>query len=208
MTKYRLTCFGASGNAYKPALYMELAGADWEPVFINFFKGEHKSPEFLEKNDMAQVPVFEHGDVCLAQSGVILDYLVEQEGKFGWNTPEERREVMRWVFWDNYSFTSIIAPLRFLGHFMPEEKRDPGAIGFLQQRMANALKTLDRRLEDREWVALDRPTIADLSIAGYIYYGEELPFDLSEYPNVTAWKDRLAALPGWKPPYELMPSKG
>ena len=208
MPAYKLTCFGQSGNAYKPALYLALSGAEWEPVWINFFKGEHKQPEYLEKNDMAQVPVLEHGDVCIAQSGVILDYLLEQEGKFGWNDAAERREVLRWLLWDNYSFTSIIAPLRFIGHFMPEEKRDPGALGFLQQRMANALKTLDKRLENREWVALDRLTIADLSIAGYIYYGEELPFDLNAYPNVVAWKDRLAAQPGWKGPYDLMPTKG
>jgi glutathione S-transferase len=208
MPEYRLTCFGQSGNAYKPALYFALSGTEWTPVFIDFMHGAHKQPEFIAKNDMAQVPVLEHGDVTIAQSGVILDYLVEQIGQFGWESPEERREVMRWVFWDNYSFTSILAPLRFIANFVPEEKRDPGALAFLQQRMANALKTLNKRLEGREWVALDRPTIADLSIAGYIHYGEELPFDLSDYPNVEAWKDRLAALPGWKPPYELMPLKG
>lgn len=208
MSAYKLTCFGQSGNAYKPALYLALTGTEWEPVWINFFKGHHKEAEYLKKNDMAQVPVLEHDGATIAQSAVILDYLLEKIGKFGWETPEERREVLRWVMWDNYSFTSILAPLRFIGHFVPEDKRDPGALGFLQQRMANALKTLDQRLEGREWVALDRPTIADISIAGYIYYGDELPFDLSAYPNVVAWKDRLAALPGWKPPYELMPVKG
>ncbi len=208
MPAYKLTCFGQSGNAYKPALYLALSGAEWEPVFINFMKGAHKQPEFVAKNEMAQVPILEHGDLCISQSAVILDYLLEQEGKFGWNDAEERREVMRWLFWDNYSFTSILAPLRFIGHFVPEDKRDPGALGFLQQRMANALKTLDKRLEGREWVALDRLTIADLSIAGYIYYGDELPFDLNAYPNVVAWKDRLARQPGWKAPYDLMPTQG
>ena len=78
----------------------------------------------------------------------------------------------------------------------------------LDSEEAAAVTVSASSLEGREWVALDRPTIADLSIAGYIYYGEELPFDLSDYPNVDAWKDRLAALPGWKPPYELMPLKG
>ncbi|HKK35424.1 MAG TPA: glutathione S-transferase family protein [Paracoccaceae bacterium] len=205
MAKYRLHCFAQSGNAYKDALYLELAGCDWEAVKVDFFTGQHRTPEFAQINEMAQVPVFEHGDVVLSQSGLILDYLVEQEGRFGWSSPEERREVMRWLLWDNYSFTSTIAPLRFLAHFMPEEKRNPDVIGFLQGRMKAALKVLDKRLEGREFVATPGLSIADLSIVGYLYYGEELPFDLGEYPNVVALTERIAAMPGFKAPYELMP---
>lgn len=205
MSAYKLTCFGQSGNAYKPALYFALGGIDWEPVWIDFFHGAHKAADFTAKNDMAQVPVLEHGDVTIAQSAVILDYLVEQEGKFGWENAAEKREVMRWVMWDNYSFTSMFAPFRFFATFVPEEKRDPGAMKFMAMRMANALKALDARMAGRDWVALDRPTIADLSIAGYCYYGDEVPFDFNDYPNVKAWKERLAALPGFAMPYELMP---
>ena len=206
MPAYRLTCFGQSGNAFKPALYFALSGTEWEPVWIDFFTGAHKAPDFTAKNDMAQVPVLEHGDVTIAQSAVILDYLVETIGRLGWTTPGERREVWRWLMWDNYSFTSVFAPFRFFANFVPEEKRDPGAMAFMRMRMANALKTLDARMKGRDWVALDRPTIADLSIAGYCYYGDEVPFDFAEYPNISAWKDRLAALPGFKPPYKLMPT--
>ena len=57
MAEYKLHCFAQSGNAYKVALALELAGADWEPVWVDFFKGGARSPEFTAKNVMAEVPV-------------------------------------------------------------------------------------------------------------------------------------------------------
>ena len=207
MPRYRLHCFGESGNAYKPALYLARSGADWEPVWVNFFEGQHRSAEFVAMNEYGQVPVLEDGDLRLSQSGLILQHLQEQIGKFAPKDEAERREVMRWLLWDNYSFTSVLAPFRFIGHFTPPEKRDAGVLAFLGARMKNALKVLDRRLAGRDWVAASGPTIADFSIAGYLYYGDELPFDLNEYPNIVRWLDRLKALPGWKGPYDLMPRK-
>ena len=88
--------------------------------------------------------------------------------------------------WDNYSFTSMFAPYRFFANLVPEEKRDAGAMAFMDMRMKNALKTLESHMQGREWVALDRPTIADISIAGYCYYGDEVPFDFADYPAIAA----------------------
>jgi glutathione S-transferase len=75
MAEYTLYCFAQSGNAYKAALMLNLCGADWEPRFVDFFKGETRTPEFRQINEMGEVPVLEHEGVRLSQSGVILDYL-------------------------------------------------------------------------------------------------------------------------------------
>ena len=75
MAEYTLHCFAQSGNAYKPALALELAGADWAPRFVDYFGGETRSPAYRALNVMGEVPVLEHGGRTLAQSGVILDYL-------------------------------------------------------------------------------------------------------------------------------------
>jgi len=206
MSEYKLTCFGQSGNAYKAALYYALGGIEWTPVWINFFKAAHKEPEYLAKNEYGQVPILEHGDVCLSQSGLILQYMVTQEKKFGWDSHEEWMEVQRWLLWDNYGFTSIIAPYRFIGHFVPEEKRSQEVLGFLGSRLKPQLEILNKRLDGRDFVATPGLSIADLSIAGYLWYGDELPFDLSEYPNIEAWRARIEAMPGFKGPYELMPT--
>jgi glutathione S-transferase len=205
MAEYKLTCFAQSGNAYKVALYFALGGIEWTPVWINFFKAAHKQPEFLAKNEYGRVPILEHGDVCISESGAILDYLVAREGKFGGADEAETREILRWILWDNYGFTSIIAPYRFIATFVPEEKRSQDVLGFLGSRLKPQLEILNKRLDGRDFVATPGLSIADLSIAGYLWYGEELPFDLSEYPNIKAWQARIEAMPGFKGPYELMP---
>jgi glutathione S-transferase len=205
MPEYKLHCFAQSGNSYKVALMLALNDADWEPIWVDFFHGETRSPEHREMNEMGEVPVFEHGDVVLTQSGVILDYLGRRYTDFGAKSEEERREILRWLLWDNHKLTSYIASLRFMMKFLPEEKSDQNVIAWLTARSGSALKVLDRHLFGQEWIAADRPTIADLSCVGYLYYDHEFGHDLTAYPNIERWRQAIAALPGWKHPYDLMP---
>ena len=203
MTEYKLHCFAQSGNAYKAALALELAGADWEPVFVDFFKGAHRTPDYAERNVMAEVPVLEHGDVTLSQTGVILDYLTETTGRF---VPSDRREAWRWILWDNHKLTANLATWRFMTSFAPEKIRSADVSAFLKSRALAAMKTLDTHLAGRDWIVGDALSIADLSCVGYLYYADEYEgMELSDYPNVQAWCDRIAAQPGWKHPYDLMP---
>ena len=206
MPEYTLYCFAQSGNAYKAALMLELAGADWQPRFVDFFNGETRRPEYRAINPMGEAPVLQHGDLRLSQSGVILDYLAGTLGRFGPETEEERREILRWTLWDNHKLTSYIATLRFLMMFAPPDKRDPAVIAFLDGRARAALKVLDAHLADRDWIAAPRLTTADLSCIGYMFFDDEFGIDLSaQYPNVARWREAVAALPGWKHPYDLMP---
>jgi glutathione S-transferase len=208
MTEYCLHCFAESGNSYKPALLLELAGADWAPVFVDFFNGENRSPAFRALNEMGEVPVLEHRGLVLTQSGVILDYLASTLGRFGPSDADERHEILRWLLWDNHKFTSYNASWRFLTNFVPEDKRSADVVAFLEGRGRAALGVLDGHLAGRDWIVGDTMTVADLSCAGYMFYEDEFPIDwAAEYPNLTAWKDRIRALPGWKHPYDLMPGK-
>ena len=94
MAPYQLYCFAQSGNAYKVALALQLAGADWSPRFVDFFNGETRTPAYRAINLMGEVPVLEHGGLRLSQSGVILDYLAAQFPQFGPSNEEERRYVV------------------------------------------------------------------------------------------------------------------
>ncbi len=206
MAEYHLHCFAQSGNAYKVALMLALAGADWEPVFVDFFNGGHRRPEYLALNEMGEVPVLEHAGRVLSQSGVILDYLAGRLGRFGARDDDERREMLRWMFWDNHKLSSQLGTWRYLMRFAPPELRKPEVIAFLEARCRTALGVLERRLAGREWIAAERPTLADLSAAGYIFYADEYPIEWeSEFPAVSAWRERIRALPGWRHPYDLMP---
>lgn len=201
----KLHCFGESGNAYKAALTLELSGSDWEPVFVDFFKGASRTPEFRALNVMGEVPVLEDGTTVLTQSGVIQDYISSKTGKLGGQSADERREVLRWMFFDNHKASGVAGPLRFNTNFLPEDKRNADVNAFLLMRLKSALKVLDAHLEGRDWVATDRLTIADIALCGYLYYPEPYGFDRADFPNIDAWLNRLSETDGWKAPYDLMP---
>lgn len=205
MSEYQLYCFAQSGNSYKAALALALAGADWEPVWVDFFNGGSRTAEFLGLNEMGEAPVLRHGDLTLTQSGVILDYIAGRYRELGPRSEADRREILRWTLWDNHKLTSYTASLRFMRTFLPEAQRDPAVIGWLEGRARTAFGVLDRHLEGRDWIVGDRPSTADLSCAGYVFYDGEVGFALSDWPNVNRWRQAIAALPGWKHPYELMP---
>ncbi len=203
MAEYRLHCFGESGNAYKAALMLALSGADWERVPIDYFSGQTRSPEFRETiNEMGEAPVLEHHGRRLTQSGVILTYLAEQTGKFGPANDDERYEILRWILFDNHKFTSYYATLRF--QFGIQKTGDTPVTEFLRGRATAAYGIVEKHLAGRSFLLGDRLTIADFSLAGYVYYPEATGMDLTAYPNIMAWKARIAAMPGWAEPYDLM----
>ena len=201
----QLYCFGESGNAYKVALALTLADMEWEPIFVDFFNGETRSPEFRALNVMGEVPVLVDGDTRLTQSGVMLDYISSKSGKMGGKSAAERREVLRWLFWDNHKLSTVIGTARYLINFVTPDKQPPGVIPFMQGRLKNAYKVLDTQLSGRKWIAGELMTIADLSCCGYLYYPEPFGFDRKDWPHIDAWLSRISALPGWKAPYDLMP---
>ena len=200
----KLHCFGESGNAYKAALPLELSGLDWEPVYVDFFGGAARSPEFRAMNVMGEAPVLEDGDLRLTQSGAIQQYITDKSGRFG-GTPDQKYEVLRWVLWDNHKLSSMAGATRFLMNFLPENKRPAEVIAFNQGRLKAAYHTLDAHLEGRDWIVGDGPTNADFSCCGYLFYPEPFGFERTEWRNIDRWLSNIQALPGWKHPYDLMP---
>jgi len=203
MADYTLYCFAQSGNAYKPALALELAGADWAPRFVDFFNGETRTPAYREINVMGEVPVLEHDGQRLSQSGVILDYLVASLGKFGPASDAERREILRWLLWDNHKLTSYTATYRFLRMFTKDA--DPAVLEVFRKRAEAAWGVLDAHLTGRRFVVADRLTIADLSLCGYLFFADEIGVDWAAYPGIRGWLERIQSQPRWAHPYKLMP---
>jgi glutathione S-transferase len=208
MAEYQLYCFAQSGNAYRAALMLNLIGADWAPVFVDFFgKGVPRSAEYrADVNEMGEVPVLVHGAKRLTQSGVILTYLAERSGKFQPQGEDERLEALRWIIFDNQKVNGYLGPYRFLRIFA-KPPGNPVVLEFLRGRIDNSLGILDKRLAKSAFLLGERPTIADLSLVGYLYYPpDEFGFDIAaEHKNIAAWLDRVKKLPGWAHPYDLMP---
>ena len=208
MSEYQLYCFAQSGNAYRAALMLNLVGADWQPIYVDFFKGgETRTPKYRAKvNEMGEVPVLVDGAKKLSQSAVILTYLAERTGKFQPDSEEARLEALRWIVFDNQKLNGFLGPYRFLKNFA-RPAGDPAVLAFLKARIDGSLAILDKRLSRVPFVLGDRPTIADVSLCAYLYYpAEEFGFDIpATYKNIAAWLDRIKALPHWAHPYDLMP---
>lgn len=204
MAEYTLHCFAQSGNAYKVALMLELAGADWTPRFVDYFNGETRTAAYRAINVMGEVPVLEHAGMTLSQSGVILDYLAQRFPAFGPKSEDERREVLRWLLFDNHKLTSYTATYRFMRAFVKDP--EPAVLAEFKKRAETAWSILNAQLTCREFVAAARLTIADLSLCGYLYFADEIGVDWrAGHPSIADWLDRIRAQPRWAAPYDLMP---
>ena len=204
MTDYRLYCIGESGNCYKVALMLTLSGCKWTPVFVDYFGGQTRDAQYRDSlNEQGEVPVLEYEGKRLTQSGAILTHLAERTGRFGGRNENERLEILRWMLFDNHKFTSYYATLRWLVGI--QKSGDPAVIEFLRGRALGAFGIVDKHLATRAFIVGDEPTIADFSLVGYHYYDEATTIDRAQFPNLLAWTRRIAELPGWKHPYDLMP---
>jgi glutathione S-transferase len=201
--EFTLHCFAQSGNCYKPALFLELAGADWTPRFVDYFGGETRSPAYRELNVMGEAPMLEHRGLRLTQSGVILEYLAQTLGRFGPEDDAERREILRWLLWDNHKLTSYTATYRFMRVLTPNP--NPPVQEEFRKRAESTWKILDTHLSGRLYLAAGRLTVADISACGYLFFEDELGVDWNQYPNLRDWLQRIRAEPRWKHPYELLP---
>jgi glutathione S-transferase len=208
MAPYKLHCFCQSGNSYKAALYLNCAGLDWEPVFVDFMHGATRDPQWRQRvNEMGEAPVLVADDKRLTQSGAILTHLAATTGKF---QPQEadRLEALRWILFDNHKFTSYFATYRFLACFSPQPP-EPSVLDFLKGRFEAAAAIVEKHLARSPFVVGAAPSIADFSLAGYLFYPvEEHGYAWEKsHPAIHAWCERLRALPGWKDPYALMPGE-
>jgi glutathione S-transferase len=214
---YRLHSFCQSGNCHKVALTLQLLRQPWEPVFVDFMNGATRSSAWRDEfNEMGEAPVLEFielgEETRLTQSGLIMTVLAERHADFmpalaGRNT-RERREVLRWLLFDNHKFTSYLATYRFMKSFGASAP-DPAVLAFLKTRMDAAFAIVESHLRTRPFLVGDHLSLADLSLSAYLFYpDEEFGGDvLAGYPYLRAWVIRLMAIPGLKGPYELLPGE-
>lgn len=199
MAEYTLHCFAESGNAYKAALMLELTGQDWAPVFVDFFHGQTRGQDWRDAvNEQGEVPVLEHAGEKLTQSALILDYLAERTGQFGPRDDHEKREIWRWMLFDNHKFTSYYAALRFI--YCLKQMGESDVTRFLRERARAAYQIVDAHLAKTPFMVGGRLTIADLSLAGYVYMPEDTGLAVAEFEHIEAWKQRIQDMPGWKHP--------
>ena len=116
---------------------------------------------------------------------VILTYLAKHTGQFKPQGEDEELEALRWIIFDNQKVNGFLGPFRFLKNFAPKPG-DPAVMAFMKGRIDGALAIVNKRLTGRQFLVSDKPTIADISMTGYLYYpAEEFGFD--KRPSMNAF---------------------
>jgi glutathione S-transferase len=183
-----------SGNCHKVRLMSALLGLEYELIPINMATGEHKSPQFLKLNPLGQIPVLVDNDLILRDSQAILVYLGRKYGRENWLPleAESMAKVMQWLsFAANEINTSLfIARLHF--RFNMEFDWESA-----QHKGKQVLQIMNEHLQNRDWLELNHPTIADIACYPYVGLAPEGKVSLDAYPNVIAWIERIKALPGY-----------
>jgi glutathione S-transferase len=190
----KLYYFERSGNAYKVRLLLAMLGLDYEKVLVNVADGEHKRHPFLALNPRGQVPVLEDNGRVFWESTGALVYLARRYGGEAWlpGDPVGMAQVMQWMaFAQNevlYGLQWARAVALKLKTGNIEEYRDHGR---------TALAILEGHLSRDNWLALERPTIADIACYPYVSLAPEGGVPLDGCPAVRSWIRRVEALPGW-----------
>ncbi|MXO91383.1 glutathione S-transferase family protein [Pontixanthobacter aquaemixtae] len=191
-----------SGNCYKIKLTAALLGLPLETRQYDILKGETRTPEFMaEVNPNGRIPVLQINDRFLPESNAACWYLAEGSALI----PEDRfarAEMLRWMFFEQYSHEPNIATLRFWLQFVGEANlsaQQKAQIMAKRAGGAEALELLDGHLSAREWMAGDAPSLADIVLYPYTHVADAGGFPLSDYTNICAWIARVEALPGFVP---------
>ena len=190
--------YSPSGNCYKVRLTAAMAGKGLERREYDILKGETRSPEFLAKiNSNGRIPVLQVGDRFIPESNAASYYVAEGSHLIP-TDPFDHADMLRWMFWEQYSHEPNIATLRFwMRELGPDGLSDLQRVqmpGKRQQGNA-ALKLMDEHLGGRDWFVGDSISLADICLFAYTHVAGDADFDLQRYSNVLAWIQRVKAEP-------------
>jgi glutathione S-transferase len=186
-----------SGNCYKVRLLFSLLGIEYERRELSVFDRSNRGEVLGELNPGLRVPTLVLDDGRpLAESDAILVYFAEGT-EYLPSDRYERAQVFQWLFFEQYSHEPNIAVLRFWEH--AEIKPDPReALAKFNGGIA-ALEAMERHLDGREFFVGKAATIADLALYAYTHVADEAGFELGRFPAISAWLERVAAIPGYVP---------
>lgn len=205
MDSERLVLHGSftSSSTYKPMLYLALSGLPFSFRTVNLKHGVQRQAPYLAINRYGQVPALRHRGLTIVQSNVILDYLARTTGHFEAATEQDRWTAREWLSWEADAITNV-AKVR---HFSRFRTVDKAVMDHFRPLAEAALSFVDTALAGRQWLVGESCTIADIGCWGRMVFMAEGGLDIARWPNIEAWSRRLAAMPGFALPYDLIPKK-
>ena len=190
--------FPLSGNCYKIRLTAAHVGIELERRSYDISKGETRTPEFLrDVSPTGRIPVLQDGDRFLTESNAICYYLANgskliPDGHF------DQADMLRWLFWEQYSHEPNIATLRFWLRYVGIDSLTEAQRIQLTGKRENgtaALALMDQHLDSRKWFVGDQFSLADICLFAYTHVADEGDFDLEAYPDIIRWMERIMLMP-------------
>jgi glutathione S-transferase len=186
-----------SGNCYKVKLLAEQLALPYRWVGISTLKKETQSDAFLKKNPNGKIPLLETKDGrFLPESNAILHFLAEGTELLPIDL-FEHAQVLQWLFFEQYSHEPYIATARYIVRYL---NRPPELEANLQAKMTpgyKALQVMESHLSSQPYFVGGRYTIADIGLFAYTHVAEEGGFDLTNFPAILQWIERVQAQPGF-----------
>ncbi len=194
MTLYGMS---ASGHSYKVKLMLEQEGIAYRWVEVDIRNGDSRTPEFLAKNPCGKVPVLEIAPgEYLYESNAILTFLAR--GTHYWPDPAfPHAKVMEWMFFEQSSHMPYLAPARFINKFLGADDARRAELPTLLEKGYKALDIMERQLEKSLYLVNSHYCIADNALFAYTHIAHEGGFDMSRYPAIHAWIERVTQTPGF-----------
>jgi len=197
MSTIKLYRYPLSGHSHRVETFLSILGLDAEIITVDLGNGEHKTPVFLQKNLLGQVPVLEDGPITIADSNAILTYLASRYDKKRQWLPlgaDEAANVQRFLSIAAGEIAHGPAAARLVTVFGASLDHEAAI-----EKSHSLLKFLEKHLQGHEWLACENVTIADIANYTYIAHAPEGDVSLNNYPNVRAWLKRVEGIPGFTP---------
>ncbi len=194
-----ITIYGmkSSGNCYKVQLLLELLGKPYRWVEINSVAGETRTAEYLAKNPNGKVPLLEtEAGQYLPESNAILCYLASDTHLFP-SDKWQQANVLQWLFFEQYSHEPYVAVARFIRKYLPENHERRADLPRLLERGYQALTVMEKHLARHEYLVDSGFSIADIALFSYTQDAEVGGFDLSQFPHLQDWLERVRSQPGF-----------
>ena len=184
-----------SGNCYKVRLALEQLALPYRWIEVDPAHGETRTPEFLAMNANGKVPTLQLEDgTFLPESNAILHYLAEGSRLLPAGRVQRAR-VLQWMFFEQYSHEPYIAVARAIVRYQPTDSPRRAELPRLLERGGQALAVMERHLEHETFFVDARYSIADIALYAYTHCAADGGFELSAYPAVQSWLQRVKSQP-------------
>lgn len=202
MTEVTLHEDPRSGNCYKIKLTAALLGLPLATRQYDIIAGETRTPDFLERvNPNGRIPVLQIGNRFLPESNAACWYLASGSALIPQDSFDQA-DMLRWMFFEQYSHEPNIATMRFWLHFIGSAQLSPQQKAqMMAKRIAGceALSLMDSHLAGHDWFVGDSVSLADIALFAYTHVADEGGFGLGDYPAVERWIERVSQLPDFIP---------